>query len=74
MVTSIPKQTGDYYTVAELAERYKVTHLTVRRWMYNGLIKAFKVGGILRFSGDEVERFDRANQIQYVVDGEEVAS
>ena len=55
--------TGDYYTVAELAGHYKVTHLTVRRWMYNGLLKGFKVGGVLRFSAAEVERFDAQNQI-----------
>ena len=52
--------TKDHYcTPAELAARWKITTMTLRRWRKAGKIKASHIGRGVRFALSEVERFER---------------
>ncbi|MFZ2281930.1 MAG: helix-turn-helix domain-containing protein [Prosthecobacter sp.] len=48
-----------YYSPAQLAARWQVTGMTLRRWRKAGKIKALHIGRGVRFSIAEVERFER---------------
>ncbi|MBL9181097.1 MAG: helix-turn-helix domain-containing protein [Verrucomicrobiaceae bacterium] len=61
------KTTRDTYppiflTPADLAARWKVTPMTLRRWRKAGKIKASFLGRGVRFSLAEVERVERDAQ------------
>lgn len=49
---------SSFLTAAELAARWKVTTMTLRRWRQAGKIRASLIGGV-RFSIAEVERYER---------------
>jgi excisionase family DNA binding protein len=43
-------------TVAEAAERLGVHHMTIRRWIREGRLRAFRVGDVRRYvDAEEVE-------------------
>jgi excisionase family DNA binding protein len=44
-------------TCKEVAVVLKVTKSTVHRWIKEGVINAYKIGGSLRFKSDEIEGF-----------------
>ncbi len=46
-----------YFTVEEVAERLKVSHMTVYRWIKAGNLGAYKLGGEFRITEGDVERF-----------------
>lgn len=46
-------------TPAELASRWKVTTMTLRRYRKAGKLKACFIGRGVRFSPEEVARFER---------------
>lgn len=46
-----------YYTSQEVAKRFKVTYLTVFRWIKSGKLKAFKVGKQYRVKQEDLEAF-----------------
>ena len=46
-----------YFTVEEVAERLKVSHMTVYRWIKAGNLGAYKLGGEFRITEEDVERF-----------------
>jgi excisionase family DNA binding protein len=47
------------YRVDELAKRWDVSTLTIRRMIHDGELKGFRVGrGSLRISHDEIERVE----------------
>lgn len=46
-----------YYTSQEVAKRFKVTYLTVFRWIKAGKLKAFKVGKQYRVKQEDLEAF-----------------
>lgn len=48
-------------TTEEVAETFKVSERTIRRWANQGILKGKKIGGILRFSKDEVVRVINKN-------------
>lgn len=48
-----------YLTPAELAARWKVTPITLRRWRKAGTLKASYLGRGVRFSLEEIARFER---------------
>jgi len=48
---------GTYYTSQELAKKFKVTYLTVFRWIKSGKLKAFKVGKQYRVKQEDLESF-----------------
>ena len=55
--TSIPSPS--YLTPAELAAKWKVTPITLRRWRKAGKLKASFLGRGVRFASAEIERFER---------------
>jgi len=47
----------EFYTVAELAARLRVSQFTIRRWIWAGRLKAKMLGSRIRISAGEAERF-----------------
>lgn len=48
-----------FFTPAELAAKWKITPITLRRWRKAGKLKACFIGRGVRFSPEEVARFER---------------
>ena len=44
-------------TVRELADRFKVSDRTIKRWFHSHQIEAIQIGRQLRFEEKEVKRF-----------------
>ena len=51
-----------YFTVEEVAERLKVSHMTVYRWIKTGKLGAYKIGGEFRITERDIERFLQARR------------
>ena len=49
----------DYYTPAEIAEKFNVKLRTVQNWIRSGQIRAHKVGGMWRIKKTNCEEFER---------------
>jgi excisionase family DNA binding protein len=47
-----------YYTIEEVAARYRVAHMTVRNWIYAGKVPAIKVGKQWRVKKETIEDID----------------
>ncbi len=47
----------DIYTPDEIADKLKVTRLTVYRWIEKGELKAFKAGKMWRITREDLEAF-----------------
>jgi excisionase family DNA binding protein len=62
MKNTIDTQATSFLTPAELAARWKVTPITLRRWRKDGKIKATFLGRGVRFAMSEVERIEREAQ------------
>lgn len=45
------------FSTKEVAEKFKVTYLTVFRWIKAGKLKAFKVGKQYRVKQEDLETF-----------------
>lgn len=45
------------FSTKEVAEKFKVTYLTVFRWIKSGKLKAFKVGKQYRVKREDLEAF-----------------
>lgn len=50
--------TPSFLTPAELATRWSVTSMTLRRWRKAGKLKAHHLGRGIRFAVAEIERFE----------------
>ncbi len=46
-----------YFTVEEVADRLKVSHMTVYRWIKAGQLGAYKIGGEFRITERDIDRF-----------------
>lgn len=53
-----------YFTVEEVAERFKVSHMTVYRWIKAGELDAYKIGGEFRITEAAIERFLEAHRFR----------
>jgi excisionase family DNA binding protein len=53
-----------YFTVEEVAERLKVSHMTVYRWIKAGKLGAYKIGGEFRLAEGDIERFLQARRVR----------
>ncbi|MES2597425.1 MAG: helix-turn-helix domain-containing protein [Verrucomicrobiota bacterium] len=62
MKNTIDTQATSFLTPAELAARWKVTPITLRRWRKDGKLKASFLGRGVRFAMSEVERIEREAQ------------
>ncbi len=61
-----------WYTVEELAQRWRVNAETVRRWVRSGQIVALVLGqkAGFRFAASEVRRFEEARMSRWKHDDE----
>lgn len=57
-----PISNTSFLTPAELAAKWKVTPITLRRWRKAGRLKACFIGRGVRFTAEEIERFEREAQ------------
>lgn len=48
-----------FYTVKELQERWRCSHMMIYREMKRGRLECKRIGGLLRFAAEEVERYER---------------
>jgi excisionase family DNA binding protein len=48
-----------FYSLKELCERWGVCRMTVYREIKRGRLKKKRIGGTVRFSSDEVYRYER---------------
>lgn len=53
-----------YFTVEEVAQRLKVSHMTVYRWINAGKLDAYKLGGEFRISEQAIKRFLEARRFR----------
>ena len=58
MTNKIDTSVTAFLTPAELAARWKVTPITLRRWRKDGKLKASFLGRGVRFAMSEVERIE----------------
>ncbi len=52
-----------YFTVEEVAQRLKVSHMTVYRWIKAGKLAAYKIGGEFRITERDIEHFLEARRL-----------
>lgn len=57
-----PLPPTSFLTSAELAARWKITPITLRRWRKAGKLKACFIGCGVRFTAEEIARFEREAQ------------
>jgi excisionase family DNA binding protein len=57
MKTDRPKSSAKFYTIEQIAECVEVSTRTVRRWIEKGLLVAHRVGGLIRISEADFQRF-----------------
>lgn len=62
MKANIDTPSQSYFTSAELAARWKVTTITLRRWRKAGKLKASFLGRGVRYTTEEIARFEREAQ------------
>lgn len=60
-----------YFTVEEVADRLKVSHMTVYRWIKAGQLGAYKIGGEFRITERDIEHYLKARR--FPVKGEKDA-
>ncbi len=53
------KAPSPFLTPSELAARWQVTTMTLRRWRKSGKLKTIQLGRGVRFAIEEVERMER---------------
>ena len=56
-----PRSDERYYTVAEVAARYKVDKRTVRNWIRRGWLRAIKKGRVVRVAQSALDAFDASH-------------
>jgi excisionase family DNA binding protein len=48
---------GKFYTIQEIADLLGISLRTVRRWTASRQLSAYKIGGLLRVSEDDLRAF-----------------
>jgi excisionase family DNA binding protein len=64
MKTPTPTSTSQFLTTQELASRWNVHKITIRRWLADHKITATRFGRGIRFSMAEVDRVERESTIE----------
>lgn len=50
----------EYYTVAEVAERFKVTKQAIHKWIDNGKLKAYKIADTtIRIKKEDADKLEK---------------
>jgi len=47
----------EYYTIQEIADKFKVAYLTVYRWIQANKLTAYKAGKQYRIKKDDIDKF-----------------
>jgi len=55
----------EYYTPAQLAKRWAVSEMSLRRWRIAGRLNASRFGRGVRFHRNEVQRFEKEAQVSF---------
>ncbi|MGV3663894.1 MAG: helix-turn-helix domain-containing protein [Prosthecobacter sp.] len=58
MITQRDSQPPTFLTPAELANRWQVTTMTLRRWRKSGKLNAHHLGRSIRFSLADIEKIE----------------
>ncbi len=56
-MTNIPK----YIKIREAARLFEVSDRTIRRWLADGKLEGFKVGGVVRVDGESIDGLAEAH-------------
>jgi len=56
------KKNEEVYSSKEVADKFKVTYLTVFRWIKSGKLKAFKVGKQYRIKQEDLDTFIQSSK------------
>lgn len=59
MIAHAPTSPPQFLTPRQLAARFGVHQITIRRWRHQGRITASRFGRGVRFAISEIERFER---------------
>jgi len=51
------KQEKEFYLVVELAEKLRVSNMTIYRYIKSGKIEAYKIGKELRIAKEDFDKF-----------------
>ena len=51
---------GEWLTVEEVAEYFKVSPKTVRKWLYQRRLRYYRIGGVVRIRREDMERLPEA--------------
>lgn len=62
MKTDKPKSPPKFYTIEQIAECVGVCDRTVRRWIENGLLVAYRFNGLVRISEADFQAFQAAHR------------
>jgi len=57
MKTERPKSPTKFYTIEQIAECVEASTRTVRRWIKQGLLVAYRMNGLLRVSAADFQKF-----------------
>lgn len=60
------KQIGEYLTVKETADLFKVNPLTIRRQIQSGKLKAFKVGWQIKITPEALAEYIKENHVRVI--------
>jgi excisionase family DNA binding protein len=47
--------TETYFTVSEIAARFRVTPATVLNWIKGGVLDAYQLGGVYRITEEQIQ-------------------
>ena len=53
------KEAKAFYTIPDLVEQWRISRTTIYREVERGRLKRKHIGGSVRFSADEVARYER---------------
>jgi len=59
---NLMKKNEEVYSSKEVADKFKVTYLTVFRWIKSGKLKAFKVGKQYRIKQEDLDTFIQSSK------------
>lgn len=58
-----PAKDPVFLNIVETADMFKVSERTIRRWLADGVIKGFYIGGSIHFSKDELIQVAMVNRL-----------
>jgi excisionase family DNA binding protein len=62
---TLPTLYPEYFTPEQLAKRWAVSQMTLRRWRTAGRLKASRFGRAVRFHRSEVQAFEKQAQVEF---------